>query len=258
MAAVKGSKQHKMIVVTHRPALLWGVAAAGAGAILLCLFIGFQLGRSSSPPLDPSVDLPLDVGDVSLARAKEIARNPDAIVALMRDRSALQQKVVALEQSAALDKEALAGVQATLAEQRDTVAQLQEDLLFYRQIATPENAEAERGLVIGGVSLSATAAAPRRVRYKFEFRQVGDSERLDGHANISIMGDLDGERVSLPLHTLALSDLEADIPLGFRYFQNVEGELELPEGFEPVRIQVSAVVEGEGVKEKSLGWVVNN
>src|SRR5690606_1240976 len=170
----------------------------------------------------------IPTAEISLARAKELARNPDQLITLLRENSELKQQLITLEQSTAVDKQALAEVQETLVTQRDAIAQLQEDLMFYKQIAVPENAEAERGLVIGRIELFSARQAGR-IRYKIEIRQVGDSDRLQGHANVNIIGDKDGERVTLPLQELAVRDLEVDIPLGFRYFQNLEGEIVLPE-----------------------------
>jgi hypothetical protein len=247
MPTVKGSKQHKMVVVPHRPALAWWVGAACVLALGVASGLGYFVGHavSNSPPVTPSEAV--------------AAGDPEQANAVLRENEALKQQVVSLEQSSAVDKQALAAIQDSLVRQRETIAQLQEDVLFYKQIAEPESTQAELGLVIGQLDLT-TTRDPKRLRYKLEFRQQGGTGRLSGHANVNVLGDQDGQRVSLPLSSLSKSEKNLDIPLGFRYFQNVEGELELPEGFTPERVEVLAATEGDKAKsvQKGFGWVVRN
>ncbi|MDR0779993.1 MAG: hypothetical protein LBF16_04770 [Pseudomonadales bacterium] len=253
MPTVKGSKQHKMIVVPYRPVLLGGVAIACV-LVLIAGSLGYFGGRAAS---NSSVNS-LAANDLS-AQVRNLARDPQQLAALLSENAALEQQLVRAQQSSEVDKQALASVQETLADQRDAIAQLQEDVLFYKQITDPQNAKAEQGLVIGRFDLMATTN-PRRLRYKIEFRQQGSTDKLSGHANVNVLGDQDGQRVSLPLSRLSKSEKNLDIPLSFRYFQNLEGELELPEGFTPTRVQVLATSAGNKAKsvQKSFAWVVRN
>ncbi len=68
------------------------------------------------------------------------------------------------------------------------------------------------------------------------------------------------QEISIPLSDLSASEQNEEIRLQFRYFQNIEGELVLPENFEPTKVQILAVAEGENGKtvQKSFGWLVEN
>jgi hypothetical protein len=57
-----------------------------------------------------------------------------------------------------------------------------------------------------------------------------------------VFGELGEEQVSYPLSELSADLEESVVALRFRYFQAVEGELMLPEGFEPNGISVVANV----------------
>ncbi len=61
----------------------------------------------------------------------------------------------------------------------------------------------------------------------------------------------------MPLRSLATEEHQLDIKLNFRYFQNIQGELLLPSGFEPLSVQILAVDEGKNGKtvQKSFAWV---
>jgi hypothetical protein len=245
MAAVKGSKQEKMVVVPYRPlqTLLWrsGVVLAlllvGGGAY----FYGFMAGISENGEAR-------NERDELKASAQHIQHESDA----------LRQQYLNLEQASAVDKQALENVQQTIVGLRENISQLQEDVLFYKQIMSPENAET--GLVIGQLDLEATDV-PGTIGYKLELKQQGNNENLiGGYANINVLGMRDYQEISIPLSELSVSEQETDIRLEFRYFQNIEGQLVLPPNFEPTKVQILAVAEGANAKtvQKSFGWLVEN
>jgi len=168
----------------------------------------------------------------------------------------LEQDLINSEQAGALDRQALDEVQGTIINLRETIAQLQEDVLFYKQIMSPENNET--GLMIGQLDLESTGD-PGRIRYRLELRQLGNNDNIiSGYANVNVLGNQNRQEISLPLRTLAADVDQIDIKLQFRYFQNIEGVMELPAGFEPVGIQIVAVDEGNDEKtvQKSFAWVV--
>ena len=57
---------------------------------------------------------------------------------------------------------------------------------------------------------------------------------------------------------MAVNEDRLDIRLQFRYFQNIEGELIVPENFEPESVQIVAESEGQNAKtvRKSFVWLV--
>ncbi|MDY6982780.1 MAG: DUF6776 family protein [Pseudomonadota bacterium] len=245
MPAVKGSKQEKLIVVPHRPlqtfllrcAIVLGLLLTGIGAYVY----GFSSGAA-------------DNGD---ARGERDALR-EMVQSMQQENETLRARLLSLEQTGSVDQQALDNVQQTIVALREKISQLEEDVLFYKQIMSPENAET--GLVIGQLDLIATSE-PGTIRYKMELKQQGNNENLiTGHANINVLGMRDYEEVSIPLHELSASQPEQDIRLQFRYFQNIEGELKLPEGFEPVKVQIIAIAEGTNAKtvQKSFGWLVEN
>ncbi len=97
-----------------------------------------------------------------------------------------------------------------------------------------------------------------RVRYRLELRQVGNNDNIrSGYANVNILGSQDRQEISMPLRSVAVDEDQLDIRLQFRYFQNIQGELLLPERFEPVGVQIIAVDEGnDETVQKSFAWVV--
>ncbi len=169
--------------------------------------------------------------------------------------SFLQQELINTEQASAVDRQALEEVQDTILNFRETIAQLEEDVLYYKQIMSPENNDT--GLMIGQLDLVNMNDAGR-VRYRLELRQVGNNDNIiSGYANVNILGSQDRQEISMPLRSVAVDENQLDIRLQFRYFQNIQGELLLPERFEPLGVQIIAVDEGnDETVQKSFAWVV--
>jgi len=240
---VKGSKQLKMIVVPYRPwrktmtrlGILLLVAATGAGFF----FYGYSEGVFVN-------------GDARQERDELMLQVDDMTNQLL----VMQQELTNSEQANAVDRQALKEVQATIINLRETIAQLEEDVLYYKQIMSPENNET--GLMIGQLDLLETELQ-NRIRYRLELRQVGNNDNVvSGYANVNILGTRERQEISMPLRSLAVDEDQLDIKLQFRYFQNIQGELILPDGFIPLGVQILAVDEGNDGKtiQKNFAWVV--
>jgi hypothetical protein len=99
-----------------------------------------------------------------------------------------------------------------------------------------------------------------RFRYKLVMRQEdadGDTY-LQGHLNVSIVGQQNNEQVVYALRDISSAEDELDIRLRFKFFQNIEGVMELPAGFTPDRIQIAAVSTEpvEKTLNQDFSWVV--
>ncbi len=240
---VKGSKQLKMIVVPYRP---WRKTIARLGILLLVAVTGagfYFYGYSEGVFVNGDArqereELMLEVGGMSAQI------------------NILQQELTSSEQANTVDRQALDEVQGTIINLRETIAQLEEDVLYYKQIMSPENNET--GLIIGQLDLLETDLQ-NRIRYRLELRQAGNNDTLvSGYVNVNILGTRERQEISMPLRSLAVDEDQLDIKLQFRYFQNIQGELILPDGFIPLGVQILAVDEGNDGKtiQKSFAWVV--
>lgn len=176
---------------------------------------------------------------------------------LQLENNDLRRQIAILDRSSVMDQQANAEVQGTITSLRERVAQLEEDIVFYRQVVAEETEDT--GLMIGQLNVDATTD-PGRYRYKLVMRQKdadGDTF-LVGHVNVNLVGLRDDEQVILALRDISEAEDELDIRLRFKYFQNIEGELALPEGFQPDRIQIAAVSTEPVSKtiSEDFGWVV--
>jgi hypothetical protein len=241
---VKGSKQEQMVVVPYRPRqrilftlfLVLGVAISAAG--------GWAYGYYKT----------MLTQQTELANQSELTAE---ISFLQLENNDLRRQIAILDRSSVMDQQANAEVQGTITSLRERVAQLEEDIVFYRQVVAEETEDT--GLMIGQLNVDATTD-PGRYRYKLVMRQKdadGDTF-LVGHVNVNLVGLRDDEQVILALRDISEAEDELDIRLRFKYFQNIEGDQALPEGFQPDRIQIAAVSTEPVSKtiSEDFGWVV--
>ena len=241
---VKGSKHEKMVVVPYRPGrrfvlvvlLVLGVAVSAVG--------GFMFGYSNTLRSQQSEQ----------TTQQELN---ELLIGAETENSELRRQVAILDRSSVMDQLAGEEVQETIIGLRDRVSQLEEDIVYYRQVVSAETEDT--GLIISQLDIDVTRES-NRYRYKLVLRQQdadGDTF-LTGHVNINLVGSQGEEKQILSLRDLSAEQDQLDIRLRFKYFQNIEGELVLPENFVPDRLQVAAVSVGPVEKSinQNFSWVV--
>jgi len=241
---VKGSKQEKMVVVPHRPGrrlLLVTLLALGVGGSAVG---GFIYGYATTQRSQQSEQ----------ATQQELSGQ---LLAAEAENAELRRQVAILDRSSVMDQRATEEVQGTIRGLRDRVAQLEQDIVYYRQVVSDETEDT--GLIISQLDIDATRQS-NRFRYKLVLRQQdadGDTF-LTGHVNVNLVGSQGEEQQILALRDLSAEQDQLDIPLRFKYFQNIEGELVLPDNFVPDRLQIAAVSDEPIEKSinQNFSWVV--
>ncbi|MAL99981.1 DUF6776 family protein [Hydrocarboniclastica marina] len=161
---------------------------------------------------------------------------------LQEENTRLRQIQINLERGNHIDQQAILEAQRTISQLEKTVAQLNSDLSFYKNIMAP--GEVETNLQVQRLLLSPVGEG-RRFRFRLSLTQVGDNRSyIAGQAAVSILGQRGGEKEVIPLRDVTESIDEVGVAFRFRYFQDVEGEMVLPEGFTPSAVQIVAQAEG--------------
>lgn len=155
--------------------------------------------------------------------------------ALEMQLGSLREENAGLERARQVERQAYDDLNTSLKGLQQELLELKEELAFYRGIVSPR--EAERGLRLQSFRLEPTGHA-RTWRYKLVLTQVLKNDTLvRGTVTMRADGLLDGLQHSVPLSELSENSVTA-LKYGFKYFQNFEGQLVLPEGYAPERLTV--------------------
>jgi len=204
----------------------------------LLLFVTWQL--ASDPPDPDAADLQHNVDFL----ADELQKLKERLDLAQARQAVLQQEADILRQANRLLREQESGRQAEL-------NTLHSELDFYRRLAGTGGAQT--GLDVYQVELLATGSA-RVFQFVLTLTQnIRRASIISGRVRINVEGVL-GDR---PI-TLYWSEVGGDAPepaFRFKYFQQLEGYLALPEGFAPTRLLVTLEAgDDEAAAQRSYEW----
>ena len=213
------AENYRTVVQLRHPRHREIVAGLSLLALVVVFGAGYFLGGTSTKG-EAAI-----AGGLSVANGGVVSESEQDELTLLRTRNEV-------------DRAALEMVRSELAQQKLQIAELEEGIQFYRSLMAP-------GEIGQGLSLRPVELVPTGVERRYAFRLVAQQEArkhstLQGELYAELIGTQDGERKVYPLSSLS-DDLESSvIRLRFKYFQSIEGELTLPDDFQPETISVIA------------------
>lgn len=181
-------------------------------------------------------------------------RLEEQVITLKASYREAQQKLVNLERGKLIDEQALNQARKIIVDLETRAAALKSDLTFYKNIMAPS--ETSKGLQVDRFSLVSDRQAGV-YSFKLVLTQVGNNKSyISGLVAVNIIGQRDGEKEIIALRDLSPEIKDLGVKFRFRYFQDVEGKLALPEDFEPLEVQVVAQAEGRksSQAERTFDW----
>ncbi|PKQ78577.1 hypothetical protein AOX56_02735 [Aeromonas sobria] len=151
----------------------------------------------------------------------------------------------------ATQKAAFEQLQTTLKSQEAQVQELKRQLAFFERIMRPTGEQV--GVVIDNLTLQETSI-PGRYHYRLALTQPAKKRELfRGQVQIRVEGSLADKPKTLTGRDLGMKVSEWRYAL--RYFQLLEGNWQLPEGFVPDRIRVTINKDGrQPAQELLVEW----
>lgn len=151
----------------------------------------------------------------------------------------------------ATQKAAFEQLQLTLKDQEAQVQEQKRQLAFFERIMRPTGEQV--GVVIDNLTLQETSV-PGRYHYRLALTQPAKKRELfRGQVQIKVEGSLADKPKTLSGRELGMKVGEGRYAL--RYFQLLEGNWQLPEGFIPDRIRITIAKEGrQPAQELLIEW----
>lgn len=161
----------------------------------------------------------------------------------LRESLARSQRTIQMDQAAYqdLDKSLKASAQE--------IVKLREELNFYRNIISP--ADKKSGLRVQSLYIEPIGST-NQFRYKLVLIQALKHDlSIQGRAVFEVTGMQLGEDTVLRFP----SANERSVQVNFKYFQDIEGKLELPRNFQPNRVKIIILSpSGTTMAEATYAW----
>jgi len=230
MAKVRGSKQDKLVVKSHRP---W----RGIVSFLVLLMIGAALGAGGFVS-----------GLYYEARMQTIGPSERATL------RTVEQQVMTLERDRIVDKVAVESSRKAIKEMEEQLHRMGKEIAFYKSVMSPESDV--KGLHVQGLDISRGGQANEYV-VSWVMTQVGKNDAfLAGATNLRLVGSTAGVPGVLEMSEVA--EQKVKVKFKFRYFQNVSMDIVVPAEFVVEKIEIAA--QSDGKKPQSItrefDWII--
>lgn len=191
-----------------------------------------------------------------------IAALDERVAGLEAERARLAAELTRVREEGAVvargrqvEEEAYARVDDHLRDLQGEVLRLRREVAFYRDIV---GARARSGVNVQTFMLA--PAGPQRWRYELVLtRGRNDGKVIAGMVRLAVDGTLDGSErtISFPAKDGSAA-ATPDLGFEFRYFQRLDGQLTLPDGFVPQSVRVRASVAGRAGEsdERRFEWPI--
>ena len=227
----------QLIVHEHDPIKRWILILALIFVVIAGGFLLYDYGRSRA-----------DFDFASLESEREVMH--EQLEKLTNDIDTLQQQLVASKRIGAIEKQAYSEVDNSLSVLQAEILELKEEVAFYRSIVAPR--ESSRGLHIQRFKITPTAQ-DKTYRYKLVLTQVIKNNRITrGKVLIKFEGVQNGKHRTMTLVDMSSGNKEK-LPFKFKYFQKLEGDIILPDGFAPSRVSIK-VISNRVTLDKTFNW----
>ncbi len=168
--------------------------------------------------------------------------------------SKLVQKNAHLSGSSKIERDAYEVANKELVNLQQQLLEQKEELAFYRGIVSPKDAEL-------AVNLQSFEMRRKNSQNQFSFKMIltksgKGTRKIYGGADIRIRGENGGGVEELKLTDLRLDNPGKDTKFAFRYFQVFEGDIALPDGFEPFEVEIGIKPTTKKVKSftETISW----
>lgn len=194
-------------------------------------------------------------GFESLTALRQQQGLQEVVAQLKQDNQALRDSLARAERSLQMDQTAYQDLDRSLKASSQAIVRLREELNFYRNIISPPNKKS--GLRIQSLKLEAAGDDDTTATSKYHYKMVliqalKHDRKISGKARFEINGVQGGKNTTIRFPQAA----DKPIRFNFKYFQDLEGQIELPQNFEPRTIKVNVTSRGRDAQsiEQIYPW----
>lgn len=231
----------QLVIKTHSPWKFWLKWFLLLTVVSGVAWLMFYVGQKSA-------------GQVNQTLQQEQTRLQEKLYQLDRDNTGLREKYAVVERASQVDKESYNVISKNLKILQNELLELKQEVAFYRGIVAPT--ETASGLHITDLIFDPLDGG-NGFHFKLVLTQVMKNDYIvRGRVRMFIEGLHAGQQKQLKLSEVSGGKLKDDLTMRFKYFQNIEGDIVLPEGFVPSSVVVDLLPTGKGRTriKKNFEW----
>ena len=166
----------------------------------------------------------------------------------------LVQQNAQLEGGSKIEREAYQQANQELIKLQQELLAQREELVFYRGIVAPSDTAL-------GVNLQSFEVRKKNSQGQYSYKLIltksgKSTKKVSGNTELLIRGESDGNVTELKVTDLVLEKSSKATKFAFRYFQVFEGDIILPDGFEPFEVKIGVKPTTKNVKAftETISW----
>ena len=228
----------------HGAGRTYAVRALLLGLVLVIAYLVFEFGR---------IKAGYDVVDA----ASDRQTYEDHILNLDDEIVELNQEVALLKTHREIDREAYKEVEVSLTALQSKIQEQRDAIAFYRGIVSPS--DRNPGLRVQDMRVT-RGKAEREFNVRLVLVQAMKHDRkVSGDVRLSVEGIQDGVDTTYAFAQLLPEQAEKRWAFSFRYFQDFDRQLVLPDGFTPERVHVEVRSRTRSISsiEESFVWATS-
>ena len=165
----------------------------------------------------------------------------------------LREQLVKLERISQVDRQTAVNLQEDMRKLQDRIYRLKEELEFYQGIM--DSASKVEGLNVQGLHI-VPLSQPRSYRFKLILTHVTKSDKVtEGSIGIKLEGMQNGSPKELDIRDVII-EKSFKLNYKFKHFKRLEGNVTLPEAYEPHTVSVRLQPKGQELSKvaKVFDW----
>ena len=166
----------------------------------------------------------------------------------------LVKKNAQLEGISNIERDAYEQANQTLIKLQQEILAQKEQLAFYEGIVSPKKADF-------GVNVQSFQVKPRNSQNQFSYKLIltksgKSNKKIQGKINVLVRGEGTNGIAEMNFTELHLEKPVKDTKFAFRYFQVFQSNVEIPDGFSPLEIEISINPSSKKVKSftETISW----
>jgi hypothetical protein len=162
-----------------------------------------------------------------------------------------EQQVATLKRSDQISRDANRDLQGALAEREEEIAGLRADMAFYERLVGATGQR--RGLSVHAIRLQSQGGDVWHFATTLT-QNLNRGAVSTGQMSLAVEGTQAGKLRKLAWADLRRQPQAPGVAYSFKYFEQVEGDVFLPAGFTPVRVEVRLQPRNGGSVTESFSW----